>query len=261
MDAPQAPRLAATAWIGIACAFFGGVPGAARGQDESADTARFTLAGEVLDAWTGAPLIAAVVKAPELRRFAMADVDGRFRFEDFPSGTWNIVAEQLGYHAVEGSISVREGSGLVLRLTPDPIELEGFHVRSPGERLIGRRRLRFPLRVATIPRSAIARSVGFDPALVFRKHANTPVTHCPAREGAVDWGVPACVAKRGRLRRIAVFLDEAPLPEGMVQLSAMPADDIHSMDWIPATAQLRVYTTWFVRRLDRGKSSLAPLTW
>ena len=48
---------------------------------------------------------------------------------------------------------------------------------------------------------------------------------------------------------------------GMIHLSAMPKELIHSMDWIPETAQLRVYTRAFIQRLDEGAYSLEPLPW
>ncbi len=230
-------------------------------RSQEPDTATFTLSGEILDAWTGSALVAAVIKIPPLRRFALTDVHGRFRLPDIPPGTWDIVVEQLGYHTVDGSATVTRGNGLIVRLIPDPVEMEGFRVRSFGQQLLGRRRQRFPFRVTTISEATIRRSINGDLAHIFRMNARSAVTTCPTEEGEVGWGAFGCIARRGKLRRIGVFLDEAPLPEGMVQLSAFPASDVHSMDWIPATAQLRVYTKWFVKHLDRGNTRLAPLIW
>ena len=95
-----------------------------------ADTVRFTLAGQIVDAVNGAPVIAALVKVPALRQVASSDVNGRFRLADFPEGTWDIVVEQLGYHTLTGSVTVAEGNGLNLRLNPNPVALE--EIRAGG---------------------------------------------------------------------------------------------------------------------------------
>ena len=84
----------------------------------------FTLAGQIVDAVNERPIIAAVIKVPDLRRFVFSDVRGRFHFPDFPEGTWDIVVAQLGYHTLEGSVTVTEGNGLHFRLEPDPVALE-----------------------------------------------------------------------------------------------------------------------------------------
>ncbi|MDE2804374.1 MAG: carboxypeptidase-like regulatory domain-containing protein [Gemmatimonadota bacterium] len=90
----------------------------------------FTLAGQIVDAMNGAPVIAALVKVPALRKVATSDVNGRFRLADFPEGTWDIVVEQLGYHTLTGSVTVAEGNGLNLHLNPDPVALE--EIRAGG---------------------------------------------------------------------------------------------------------------------------------
>ncbi len=114
--------------------------GRAAAQDTAggAESATFTLGGEIVDAVNGAPIIAALVKVPALRRKVSSDVNGRFRLADFPEGTWDIVVEQLGYHTLTGSVTVAEGSGLSLRLNPDPVALD--EIRAGG--LTYRTRLR-----------------------------------------------------------------------------------------------------------------------
>jgi len=229
------------------------------------DPATFTLAGEIVDAVNGAPVVAAVIKVPELRRFVFTNVSGRFAFTDFPEGTWDIQVEQLGYHTLEGSVTVADGNGLFLRLNPDPIELEGLRVVTRGERLLHERRRRYPFRVTTISASTITAAADRDLAAIFRRHANAPLAMCPAE---VDpWlAMGGCMYKRGDLKRINVYLDEAPLMGGMVELSQLDYREIHAMDWLPGiwradNPELRVYTKRFIERLSTSNIHLAPFSW
>lgn len=236
--------------------------GAAQEPPPPADTATFTLIGEIVDGLIDAPVIAAVIKVPALRRFAFTDVNGRFFFTDFPEGTWEIIVEHLGYNTVEGSVTVAEGNGLFLRMTPNPVALEGLEVMARSDRLLAERRQRFPFRVTRISPTMLANAINADPAAIFRRNSLSYISACPERPGrATDWMTPDCVLKKGGAARIRIFLDEFPMAGGMTHLSAIPKEMIHSMDWIPETAQLRVYTRAFIQRLDEGAYSLEPLIW
>ncbi len=232
---------------------------AAAAQDTVPPTPTFTLAGQIVDGLNDQPVISAVVKVPELRRYAFSDVNGRFRFADFPEGTWEIVVEMLGYHALEGSIAVSEGNGLLLRLNPDPVALEELEVRTRSAGLLDRRRRRYPFRVTTISPQAIAEAINPDPAAIFRRNANSFVTSCIDQSGFLTLG--ACYYRRARKTRVTVYLDEGELLGGMSELSMYPARDIHSMDWLKDIGELRVYTHWFIERLDNSRSRLAPFRW
>ena len=219
----------------------------------------FTLAGQVVDAINQAPVIAAVIKVPALTRYTFSDVNGRFRLPDFPEGTWDIVVEQLGYHSVDASITVSEGNGLLLRLRPDPVALEGLRVRTRSERLLDHRRFRIPYRVTTISTPTIANAINPDPTAIFRQNSHSFIKPCSSDTDEAL--MPGCVVIKGDPVPINVFLNETPVPGGMVALSMLPQEDLHSMDWIPEMAQLRVYTKWFVDRLDNTEISLSPLVW
>lgn len=232
--------------------------GRAAGQDTVPEAPTFTLTGQIVDALNDAPVISAVFKVPELRRYVFSDVNGRFRFTDFPEGTWEIVVEMLGYHTLDGAVTVSEGNGLFLRLNPDPIALEGLRVRSRADGLLENRRRRYPFRVTNISTQTIANAINSDPAAVFRRNANSYVTSCAIRDDLVLGG---CYLRRGKLLPVAVFLDEGPLLGGMQELSIFPADDIHSMDWLKDTGELHVYTKWFVERLNKSRMSLAVFRW
>jgi len=110
--------------LGVGAVAIAPVRATAQEAPQSREAPTFTLAGQIVDAVNERPVIAAVIKVPDLRRFVFSDVRGRFFFSDFPEGTWDIVVAQLGYHTLEGSVTVTEGNGLHLRLEPDPVALE-----------------------------------------------------------------------------------------------------------------------------------------
>ncbi|MDE2751804.1 MAG: carboxypeptidase-like regulatory domain-containing protein [Gemmatimonadota bacterium] len=227
----------------------------AAGQDSIAAPSTFTLTGQIVDALNEQPVISAVVKLPELQRFVFSDVNGRFAVPEFPVGTWEIVVEMLGYHTLEGSFTVAEGNGLVLRLTPDPVALEGLRVQSRADGLLERRRRRHPYRVDHISPQDIANAINPDPVVIFSR--NTRVSLRPCYWGPTDMEF-GCYDRRGRVKGVRVLLDEAPLLGGMPELQMFPADHIHSMDWVPASAELHVYTRFFIERLNDSRMRLMP---
>ena len=229
------------------------------GQDTLPPVPTFTLSGQIVDALNDAPVVSAVIKVPELRRYVFSNTSGRFRFSDFPQGTWNIVVEMLGYHTLDGSMTVAEGNGLLLQLNPDPVALEGLRARSRAVGLLDNRRRRYPFRVTTISAQVIADAAGLDPAAIFKRNANSYVTACSNRSG--EWVLAGCFYRRNYLRPITVFLDGGPVLGGMQELSMFLRQDIHSMDWLKDTGELHVYTKWFIDRLNRSRTALAPFKW
>lgn len=235
------------------------ISGPAAAQDTIASPATFTLTGQILDGLNEMPVISAVIKIPELRRYGFSNVNGRFQFTDFPEGTWEIVIEMLGYHTLDGSVTVAEGNGLLLRLNPDPIALEGLRVRTRADGLFEERRRRYPFRVTNISPQMIANAVNPDPAFIFRRNANSLVTSCSINSG--ELALAGCYYRRGQLRPVMVFLDEGPLLGGMLELSMFPAAHLHSMDWLKDTGELHVYTKLFVERLNDSRMRLMPFKW
>ena len=251
-----------------------GIPGAARavtlvllaglapwrgaaGQDSIAAPSTFTLTGQIVDALNEQPVISAVVKLPELQRYVFSDVNGRFTVREFPAGTWEVVVEMLGYHTLEGSFTVAEGNGLVLRLTPDPVALEGLRVQTRADGLLDRRRRRHPYRVVHISPRDIANAINPDPVVDLqpeRQFQGDSLQSCYWGPTDMPFG---CYDRRGRVRGVRVLLDEAPLLGGMMELQMFPADHIHSMDWVPGKG-LHVYTRFFIERLNDSRMRLMP---
>ena len=227
----------------------------AAGQDSTAAPSTFTLTGQIVDAVNERPVISAVVKLPELQRYVFSDVNGRFAVREFPAGTWQIVVEMLGYHTLEGSFTVAEGNGLVLRLNPDPVALEGLRVQTRADGLLDQRRRRHPYRVDHISPQDIANAINPDPVAIFSRNTRVPLRSCYWGPTDMPFG---CYDRRGRVRGIRVLLDEAPLLGGMPELQMFPADHIHSMDWVPASGELHVYTRFFIERLNDSRMRLMP---
>lgn len=188
-----------------------------------ADAATFTLAGKIVDAVNGAPVVAALVKVPALRRVATSDVNGRVRLADFPEGTWDIVVEQLGYHTLAGSVTVAEGNGLNLRLNPDPVALD--EIKAGGltyKTRLRRRRNAEPARSYALEGEALWNTrhenvwelVGRREGFHFQGYSNYG---CPL---ATIYGVPRIVDLYvdDRAVRIGIFEQYRPADFAMVEV-------------------------------------------
>lgn len=257
----------AGAWL----AFIGWSAGSVQAQEatrgasppEDAPEARFTLAGEVVDAFNEAPVVAAMVKFPELARLAYTNVGGRFSLTDFPAGTWEIVVEQLGYHTSDGTITVSEGNGLRIRLSPDPIALEGLRVQTRADRMLTRRRRFFPYRIKTVTAAEFEDAVNPNPFAVLKRMSGTAVYGCTRRNRAGFLQDHACTLRLAGPTPILMYLDDAPLLGGLPAFEGLDHRDIHSMDLLlySRSAALYVYTKWFVNRVNRSKTYLMPYPW
>jgi TonB-dependent starch-binding outer membrane protein SusC len=72
-----------------------------------------TLTGTVTDQATGETLVGATVLITELERGAPANIDGVYRVENIPVGTYNIRYSFVGYRTVNRSITIAEGQNTV----------------------------------------------------------------------------------------------------------------------------------------------------
>ena len=161
---------------------------------------------------------------------------------------------------MDDSVTVSEGKRpLHSAGNPDPVELDELRVRTRSERLLTRRRQRIPYRVVTIRTEAFANAINTDPTAIFRRAANMAFVGCPGVVG--EWIAQGCLARKGGVVTIRVYLDEGRMHGGMSELRAMSHESIHSMEWIPSAAMLRVYTKRFIDRLDNSRIALEPLVW
>lgn len=95
-----------------------------------------TLQGTVREEGSGAPVAAAVVALPELRRTVRADEGGEYVLRGVPAGTWTVRATALAHHPAEAVVMVPAGGvlRLDLHLAARPVALERVQVRgeAPG---------------------------------------------------------------------------------------------------------------------------------
>jgi hypothetical protein len=124
---PASLRLAATACVFV---FAGITPSrAARAQTAAA------LTGQITDS-TGAPIIGASVRAPQLDRGAVVDSSGRYRLEGLPTARLTIVAEAPGFVGKRVEVTIPAGGTVeqAFSLVPNAHVLASVLVRARARR-------------------------------------------------------------------------------------------------------------------------------
>ncbi|WP_072716226.1 SusC/RagA family TonB-linked outer membrane protein [Rhodothermus profundi] len=109
-----------------------------------------TLQGRVLDARTGEPLPGANVVIPSLMRGAATDVEGRYRIEDLPAGTYEVVARFIGYREGRLVVTLQPGATVTqdITLEEDLLQLDEVVVTGQGTS-VARRKLATDVAVLT----------------------------------------------------------------------------------------------------------------
>ncbi len=223
-----------------------GAPGAIAPPRATAQEApTFTLTGQIRDALNDAPIIAAVIKVPDLRRFVFSDVRGRFHFADFPVGTWDIVVSQLGYHTLEGSVTVTEGNGLYLRLEPDPVALE--EITAGG--------LTYKTRLARRRNRSLARSYVLEgEALLTSAKENVwdlaGWQHGFHFEGYNDYGCPMATIY-GSQGTVGLYIDDRAVRYGIFEEFA--PQDFALVEVYDYGGTMRAYTQQYLDRMTRER--------
>ena len=82
-----------------------------------------SLEGHIYDESTGEPLIGATVYFPDLKLGGATDVEGYFRVEHLPEGTFLLQVEYIGYSRIIRSVDVSGMSIYSFNLTPSITEL------------------------------------------------------------------------------------------------------------------------------------------
>lgn len=204
------------------------------------------LRGRIVEMGTSRPLAGAEIGLPDLRIWALAEMDGRFSIPGVPAGRHRIEISQLGYRTYEAVLTVpEERTPLTLELWPDPVVLEGLTVQTS----------RLKARLAAIPHTT--RTVD-RPALT---GAHTP-TEAIRRTGEmlVPCGAETsehCLMRRGRPVAPVVYIDERPA-FGLEELEAHPIETLQLIEVI-GHRMIRAYTLRFMERLALGKEQLAAV--
>jgi len=90
--------------------------------------AQIQVEGEAIDAVTLLPVRGVIVQFPDLGLATLSDSMGYFSFESVPRGAQIISTYHVSYERLAGEAPIVPGDVLVLKLTPQPIEVRGLDV-------------------------------------------------------------------------------------------------------------------------------------
>lgn len=116
---PIATAIAVLAWL---------VPTPAQAQDTG------TLTGTVTDASADEAIPGANVTIPDLQRGAATNLDGVYRIDGIPTGTYEVVARFVGYRTARETVTIRAGeeAEVAFQLREDLLELDEVVVTGQG---------------------------------------------------------------------------------------------------------------------------------
>lgn len=212
-----------------------------------------TVSGQVVDRSSGRPLRGVLVEIPGLHRDAVTDEEGRFTLRKVRPGEHTVEASQMGYANLAERITVRTDTApVVLRLQPDPVLLEGLTVKL---NLLERRRRMVAVSSRVFDRQTIATSASPNMEAFVRSYGGIfGVSRCPGASALTN----DCVYSRGSFVPMGVYVDEMPLYSLDVLAGYQPSE-IARVEVYQGGRQVRMYTTWFMEQLARGKRWIDPV--
>ena len=86
------------------------------------------LEGEVLDAESQVPVVAAIVVLPLFGLTTVTDDYGYFNFQEVPAGTYPLKVMRMGYVTMDAQVEVTGAEVQVVRLNPQPVSLGEIRV-------------------------------------------------------------------------------------------------------------------------------------
>ena len=199
------------------------------------------LRGRLLDERTGRPIGQAVVRTTDGGRQALSDADGWFRFEGVLPGRYALEILHLGYDVTSAPVEVPPGQdvSLVLRVTPQTVELEGIEVTTRGAVEEIRRLTPFRRDIVYGEAMAIEEQRGARAFEILRRS----VPGLRVSEMYPETGPPVlCIQTNRRVQRlrgsscdnVQVIVNDQRVFQGVEMLHAMPASEIESMEFLPA---------------------------
>lgn len=233
---PQVVSLLTYVWAlsGIAL-----LPAIASAQATPTAPVNIVVHGEVLDSSTGFPVPGAFVELVSEDLRTIADSAGYFRFPAVTEGHHQVRVTQLGYVTLTEFAELLVDEVLTIWLTPRPFELEGITVTV--NRLESRRRA-FASAVRVLDAEDVQMSGAFDALELMERMPGVRTIPC---------GVDDCVLRRGRYVPLRVVVDEMQTFGGALALEGYPTSEIHSIEFVPSCAVVRVYTRQFIERMGR----------
>ena len=225
-----------------------------------------TLRGQVIDHQTGQPLSGAVVEIGTLKRREITDEKGLFSFRRVKPGTHFFSVTQLGYAGETFLVEIEgEGGEIRVGLRPDAVMLEGITVKL---NVLERRRRSTASSSRTFDRRWIASSAAPNMQEFVRSHAGIYAVPCTGQTGganavsefAIPMLGPECVYSRGSAAPVSVVIDEAPAL-GLSQLTMFNPSEVHRVEVYDGGRHIRIYTTWFMEQVARGRRRISPAFW
>lgn len=262
-NASRTPSSAA--WLmALSALGIGVLPAAA--QDRTDDDLTVVLLGKVVDAETGMPLHGVFVSEAGDDGY-LTHEDGSFALPVWPYGFYTLTVEVLGYETTEVEVPGPNPDPFVIRISPDPIQLEELTVLVDR---FERRRRRVSVAVRAFDRDQLLRAPATDVVdwvsgqygLVTSFCANTtrPVaTLASLRSGALMDEGQECVMRRGRWVRPTVYIDDVRSLGGLDELRTYRPQDLYTIEVYNRGTAIYAYTPWFVERVLKGRRSLTPV--
>ena len=224
--------------------------GAPLAAQQAAEPSVVPLSGQVTDRSTGQPLAGAYVEVGGTHLEALTDEQGRFTFRKVRPGEHQVTVSLLGYSDLERVVRAAAGGPPVaLALEPDPVVLEGLTVNL---NVLEQRRHRVAVSSRAYDRTQIRRSSAMNMEAFVRGPGGVPAVGCRRAFAS------SCVYSRGRYEAVAVYLDEMPI-YSLEHLAGVQPEEVERVEVYQNGRQVRVYTSWFMEQVARGKRWLNPV--
>lgn len=221
------------------------------------------LLGKVVDAASGTPLHGAFVSIDWDDTGYLTHDDGSFALPVWPRGEYRVTVELLGYADLEVSVPGPDVEPFVLRMSADPIILEGLTVQV--DRLESRRN-RVPVSVSYASREDLLSAPLSDVVDWIEGRYGIATTFCGSdglgavrQAGLFSDQSQDCVLRRGRWIRPTVYVDEMPLIGGLESLRFFSPQDLHSIEVYDRGSHIRAYTPHFMELVAKGRRFIAPV--
>jgi hypothetical protein len=211
----------------------------------TSDSALVTLQGSVKDKATGAIAPYLTIRLDNGDQ-GSTNAGGSFRFRRIPAGQHRIRIEGFGWEPAEFKIELAKDTTIELTLERD--RLADRIIENQVKKLTDR------LREAGLNRRLLERNE------FLAARAATPVDIIQARGGVNIVNCPR-IRVRACLGALppAVYIDEMRIPCGLDVLASYPTTSIQRIEVIERGSIIRVYTIWFMERMNAGRVILHPV--
>ena len=220
---------------------------------------RVLLRGQVMDAESGQPVRSAIIEVRPFRQSAVTDEQGRFAVRA-TRGPNSVAADAMGYESAVAAVSLSgDTTDVTIELKRDPVRLQG--VVATVSRLERRRRA-YGYASRALNTDQIAVSSAPDAWTLVREEMGVTMGPCGGRGGGRFGGaafmVP-CVYVRGSAEPLRVYVDETRMPDATA-LALYTPSELAGVEFYPSSAQVRVYTRWFIEWAAKRDYRPMPLT-